>query len=152
MRRRVVITGIGVLSPLGLDSESTWQALLAGKSGIGPITKFDASAYACRIAGEVRGFDPLNFLERKDVRKMDSFTHYAVAATREALDDSGFVLDASNAERTGVFIGSGIGGLALLENQHAALLERGPRRVSPFFIPGMILNMASGQVSASPQD
>jgi 3-oxoacyl-[acyl-carrier-protein] synthase II len=147
MRRRVVITGIGVLSPLGLGSESTWQALLAGKSGIGPITKFDASAYACRIAGEVRGFDPLNFLERKDVRKMDSFTHYAVAATREALDDSGFVLDASNAERTGVFIGSGIGGLALLENQHAALLERGPRRVSPFFIPGMILNMASGQVS-----
>jgi len=147
MSRRVVITGIGVLSPLGLDRESSWQALLAGKSGIGPITKFDASDYACRIAGEVRGFDPLNFLPRKDVRKMDSFTHYAVAATREALDDAGYEIGADNAERIGVYIGSGIGGLALLEKQHKALLERGPRRVSPFFIPGMILNMASGQVS-----
>lgn len=147
MRRRVVITGIGLLTPLGLDRETSWQALLAGTSGIGPITKFDASGYACRIAGEIRGFDPLNFMERKDVRKMDAFTHYAVAATSEALEDSGYRIDAATAERTGVYIGSGIGGLALLEDQHAVLLARGPRRVSPFFIPGMILNMAAGQVS-----
>ena len=147
MRRRVVVTGIGLLTPLGLNRESSWAGLLAGKSGIGPITKFDATDFSCRIAGEVRGFDPHQFLEKKDARKMDSFTHYAVAATKEALDDADLTIDASNAERTGVYIGSGIGGLELLEKQHTALLERGPRRVSPFFIPGMILNMATGQVS-----
>ena len=147
MRRRVVITGIGLLTPLGLDRESSWQALLAGKSGIGPISGFDASDYSCRIAGEVRGFDPLNVMEKKDVRRTDPFTHFAVAATSEALTDAGYEINAANAERIGVYIGSGIGGLQLLEKQHTVLTERGPRRVSPFFIPGMILNMAAGQVS-----
>jgi len=147
MRRRVVITGIGLLTPLGLDRESSWQALLAGTSGIGPITRFDASNHSCRIAGEVRDFDPLTVMEKKDVRKTDPFTHFAVAAAAEALADSGYRISADNAERIGVYIGSGIGGLQLLEKQHAVLTERGPRRVSPFFIPGMILNMATGQVS-----
>ncbi len=147
MRRRVVITGIGAISPLGLDSPSTWNALLAGRSGIGPITKFDASAFSCRIAGEVRGFDPENYLERKEARKMDTFIHYAIAAAGEALTTSGLVIDGRNADRVGTYIGSGIGGLPLLEATHKEFLERGPRRISPFFIPGMILNLASGQVS-----
>jgi 3-oxoacyl-[acyl-carrier-protein] synthase II len=128
MKRRVVVTGIGVVSPLGLDARSTWDALVAGRSGIGPITKFDASAFTSRIAGEVRGFEPERFLDRKDVKKMDTFIHFAVAASKE-------------------YIGSGIGGLRLLEDQHAELLQKGPRRISPFFIPGMIVNLAAGQVS-----
>ncbi len=147
MRRRVVITGIGVVSPLGLDAPSTWEGLLAGRSGVGPITRFDASAHACRIAAEVRGFEPARYMDRKDVRKMDTFIHYAVAATREALRDSGLTIDASNAESVGVYIGSGIGGLPILEETHRELLERGPRRISPFFVPAMILNLAAGQVS-----
>jgi 3-oxoacyl-[acyl-carrier-protein] synthase II len=147
LRRRVVITGIGLISPLGLDAPSTWDALLAGRSGVGPITRFDASAFPTRIAAEVRGFDPERYLERKDVRKLDTFSHYAIAATDEALRDSGFEIGEANADRVGVYIGSGIGGLPLLERQHTELLERGPRRVSPFFIPGMILNLAAGNVS-----
>ncbi len=147
MRRRVVITGVGLVSPLGLDAPSTWEALLAGRSGIGPITRFDASEYPCRIAGEVRGFDPETFLDRKEARKMDTFIHYAIAASKEALASSGLVIDSGNAESVGVFIGSGIGGLPLLERTHQELLERGPRRVSPFFIPGMISNLAAGHVS-----
>jgi len=147
MHRRVVVTGIGLVSPLGLDTPSSWEGLLAGRSGIGPITRFDAADYPCRIAGEVRGFDPERYMDRKDVRKMDTFIHYAVAASREALDDARFTIDAGNAERVGVYVGSGIGGLPLLERQHKELLERGPRRMSPFFIPGMIVNLASGQVS-----
>src|SRR5262245_12712834 len=147
MKRRVVVTGIGVVSPLGLDGPSTWQALLAGRSGIGPITKFDASAFTARIGGEVRGFEAEKYLDRKDVKKMDTFIHYAVAATKEALADASLTIDADNAERTGVYIGSGIGGLRLLEDQHSELLQKGPRRISPFFIPGMIVNLAAGQVS-----
>ena len=147
MRRRVVLTGIGLISPLGLDRASTWEGLVAGRSGIAPITRFDASAYSCRFAGEVRGFDVEKFVERKEARKMDVFIHYAVAASREAVDDAGLPIDPSTAERTGVYIGSGIGGLRLLEETHQELIERGPRRISPFFIPGMILNLASGQVS-----
>jgi 3-oxoacyl-[acyl-carrier-protein] synthase II len=147
MKRRVVVTGIGLVTPLGLDRSATWDGLVAGRSGIGPITRFDASDYTCRIAGEVRGFDPELHLERKDARKMDTFTHYAVAASREALADADFSIDPSHAERVGVYIGSGIGGLPLLEKTHRDLLSRGPRRVSPFFLPGMILNMASGQIS-----
>jgi len=147
MRRRVVITGIGLISPLGLDVGSTWEGLVAGRSGVGPITRFDASGYASRIAGEVRGFDPERWIEKKEARKMDSFTHYAIAASDEALGDSGLRIDESNRDRVGVYIGSGIGGLPMLENQHRELLERGPRRVSPFFIPGMILNLAAGNVS-----
>lgn len=147
MRRRVVITGIGIVSPLGNDAPTTWSALLAGRSGIGPITKFDASAYSSRIAGEVRGFDPERYVERKEARKMDAFTHFAVAASKEAIEDAGFRIEPSNADRVGVHIGSGIGGLPLLERTHVDLLERGPRRISPFFLPGMILNLAAGQVS-----
>ncbi len=147
MRRRVVITGVGIVSPLGLDAPTTWEAMLAGKSGIGPITRFDASAYPSRIVGEVRGFDPEKYLDRKEARKMDTFIHYAIAASKEAIDAGGFVLDGRNAENVGVFIGSGIGGLPLLERTHQELLERGPRRISPFFIPGMISNLAAGQVS-----
>jgi 3-oxoacyl-[acyl-carrier-protein] synthase II len=147
MKRRVVVTGIGVVSPLGLDGPSTWQALVAGKSGIGPITKFDASAFTARIGGEVRGFQPEKYLDRKDIKKMDTFIHYAVAATREAQSDAGLAIDEGNAERVGVYIGSGIGGLGLLEDQHNELLQKGPRRISPFFIPGMIINLAAGQVS-----
>jgi 3-oxoacyl-[acyl-carrier-protein] synthase II len=147
MNRRVVITGIGLISPLGLDTVSTWEALLAGKSGIGPITRFDASDYTSRIAGEVRGFDALEHVDKKEARKMDTFTHYAIAATREALADADFTIDSANCERVGAYIGSGIGGLPLLEKTHESLLDRGPRRISPFFIPGMILNLAAGHVS-----
>jgi 3-oxoacyl-[acyl-carrier-protein] synthase II len=147
MKRRVVVTGLGVVSPLGLDTPSTWDALVAGRSGIGPITKFDAAAFTSRIGGEVRGFEPERFLDRKDVKKMDTFIHFAVAASKEALADAGLALDEGNAERVGVYIGSGIGGLRLLEDQHAELLQKGPRRISPFFIPGMIVNLAAGQVS-----
>lgn len=147
MRRRVVITGVGLVSPLGLDAPSSWQALVAGRSGIGPITKFDASALSTRIAGEVRGFDPERFLEKKEARKMDTFIHYAIAASIEALGQSGLTLGPGNADRVGVYIGSGIGGLPLLERTFHEMIEKGPRRISPFFIPGMIINLASGQVS-----
>jgi 3-oxoacyl-[acyl-carrier-protein] synthase II len=147
MQRRVVISGIGLLTPVGLDMPTTWEALLAGKSGVGPITKFDAEGYACTIAGEVRGFDAAEFLPKKELRKMDLFSHYAIAATREVLADAGAQIDDSNADRIGVYIGSGIGGLGLLERTHRELLAKGPRRISPFFIPGMILNLAAGNVS-----
>lgn len=147
MRRRVVVTGIGLVTPVGLDAPGTWEALLEGKSGIAPITRFDAAEYPCRIAGEVRGFDSDRYLDRKEARKMDTFIHYAIAASLEALGDSGLIVDAAISDRVGVYIGSGIGGLPLLERTHRELLERGPRRISPFFIPGMIGNLASGQVS-----
>ena len=147
MRRRVVITGLGVISPLGLDTPSTWEALVAGRSGIGPIESFDASAFSSRIAGEVRGFVPENYVDRKDVKKMDTFIHFAIAAAKEAMTDSGLVVDDGNAERVGVYIGSGIGGLHLHESTHREYLEKGPRRISPFFIPAMIINLAAGQVS-----
>jgi len=147
VRRRVVITGVGVVSPLGLDAPSTWEALSAGKSGIGPITKFDVSAFSCRIGGEVRGFDPENYIDRKEVKKMDTFIHFAIAASREAMTDSGLKIDSQNDERVGVYIGSGIGGMPLFEETHKLYLEKGPRRISPFFIPGMIVNLAAGQVS-----
>ncbi|HXV75439.1 MAG TPA: beta-ketoacyl-ACP synthase II [Candidatus Polarisedimenticolaceae bacterium] len=147
MTRRVVITGIGLVTPVGLDTTSSWQALLAGKSGIDRITKFDASNLSSQIAGEVKGFDPTAYIEPKEARKMDSFSHYAVAAAKQALDDAGFTIDDGNAERVGVYIGSGIGGLPLLESTYRQILERGPRRTSPFFIPGMILNLAAGHVS-----
>ena len=145
--RRVAVTGVGLVSPLGVGTAETWDALLAGKSGIGPITRFDTAEYPSRIAGEVRGFDPLDYLDKKEVKKSDTFIHYALAATRFALTDSGLAIDEGNAGRVGVIIGSGIGGLPLIEQMHQTLLERGPGRVSPFFIPGLIVNMAAGQVS-----
>jgi 3-oxoacyl-[acyl-carrier-protein] synthase II len=146
-RRRVVVTGVGLVSPLGVGTSCNWEALLAGHSGIGPITRFDASRYPTRIAGEVKGFNPLDYLDKKEVKKSDTFIHYGLAASLFALEDSGLVIDESNADRVGVVIGSGIGGLPLIESMHKTLLERGPDRVSPFFIPGQIVNMAAGQVS-----
>jgi 3-oxoacyl-[acyl-carrier-protein] synthase II len=146
-KRRVVITGIGLVTPLGLGTETNWKALCEGVSGIGPITHFDAAEYTCRIAGEVRNFDPEKFIPKKEVKKMDLFIHYAMAASAFAMEESGLVIDPSNATRVGVIIGSGIGGLPSIERQHAELLKSGPRRVSPFFIVGLIVNLASGQVS-----
>ena len=146
-RRRVAVTGVGLVTPVGLTTRETWESLLAGRPGIGPITRFDASDYACRIAGEVKGFSPERFLEKKEVKKFDTFIHYAVAAAKEALSDSGVGIDESNAERVGVSVGSGIGGLPLIEEMHKTLLEKGPRRISPFFIPRLIVNMSSGLIS-----
>jgi len=146
-RRRVVVTGVGLVSPIGIGTAETWDALLAGRSGVGPITRFDASAYESRIAAEVKDFDPEIWIEKKELKKSDTFIHYAIAASQMAMDDSGLVVEESNADRVGVDIGSGIGGLPLIERMHSTLLERGPSRVSPFFIPGLIVNLAAGQVS-----
>ncbi len=147
MTRRVVVTGLGLITPVGLDTESTWSALLEGRSGAGPITQFDASGYSVRIACEVKGFEPTRWIEPKEARRYDRFVHLAVAAADMALEDSGLEITEANAERVGVVIGSGIGGLKMIEEQHRILTERGPRRVSPFFIPGAIINMCSGLVS-----
>ena len=147
MERRVVITGVGLVSPLGVGTRENWDALLAGRSGIGPITRFDTKDFPARIAGEVKGFDPAAFTPLKDVKKSDLFIHYALAATQFAMEDARLTIDPSIAERVGVYIGSGIGGLPSIERQHAELLEKGPRRISPFFIVGLIVNLASGQVS-----
>ena len=146
-RRRVVVTGVGLVSPLGVGTEITWEGLLEGKSGVGPITRFDATDFPSQIAGEVPDFDPLQFLEKKDLKKTDRFIQLALAASQGALDDSGLVVDEANASRVGVIIGSGIGGLPLIERTHSTLMEKGPSRISPFFIPGLIVNMAAGQVS-----
>jgi len=147
VRRRVVVTGVGLVSPLAVGTQATWEGLLAGRSGVARITHFDPARFPVRIAGEVKGFDPRNYVDRKDVKKSDTFIHFALAASRFALDDSGLAIDAGNADRVGVVIGSGIGGLPLIETTHSILLEKGPDRVSPFFIPGLIVNMAAGQVS-----
>ena len=135
------------MSPLGVGTAVTWDGLLEGRSGIGPITRFDATGYPSRIAGEVRGFNPLDYVEKKEVKKSDTFIHFALAASKFALEDSGLKIDGGNGDRVGVIIGSGIGGLPLIEAMHKTLLEKGPDRVSPFFIPGLIVNMAAGQVS-----
>ena len=147
MNRRVVITGIGLVSSLGIGTAENWAALLAGRSGVTRITRFDVSAYAAQIAAEVKGFDPLNWIEKKDIKKMDLFIQYALAASEFAIDDARLTIDASNATEIGVFIGSGIGGFITIEREHEALLKGGPRKVSPFFIPSAIINLASGQVS-----
>lgn len=146
-QRRVVVTGVGLVSALGIGSEETWEGLLAGRSGIGRISHFDASAFSVRIAGEVKAFDPLRFVEKKDVKKMDVFIQYAVAASGFALEDAGLAITRDNADRVGTFIGSGVGGFATIEREHRVLLESGPRRISPFFIPAIIINLAAGQVS-----
>jgi len=145
--RRVVVTGIGLVSSLGIGTEPNWAALCAGQSGIARITKFDAAQFATRIAGEVKDFDPLQFIDRKDVKKMDVFIQYAIAASQFAMDDSGFVITPELGPRAGVFIASGIGGFTTIEREHKALLEGGPRKISPFFIPSAIINLAAGQVS-----
>jgi 3-oxoacyl-[acyl-carrier-protein] synthase II len=147
LSRRVVVTGIGLISPVGIGTWANWEALCAGTSGIGPITRFDASAFSTRFAGEVKNFDPLQFIEKKELKKMDIFIQLAVAASQFAMDDSGLQVTAENAARVGVFIASGIGGFTTIEREHKALLEGGPRKISPFFIPSAIINLASGQVS-----
>ena len=147
MPTRVVVTGIGAISPLGLDAPSTWQELVAGRSGIAPITLFDASDQDVTFAGEVKGFDPTVAMDRKEARRNDRFVQFAVAAAREALDDSGLEIDEGNRDEVGAIIGSGIGGIATLSEQVQVLHEKGPRRVSPFIVPMMICDMASGQVS-----
>jgi 3-oxoacyl-[acyl-carrier-protein] synthase II len=147
LARRVVITGIGLICGVGNDTGTVWQALLAGKSGVGRITGFDASNFACQIAAEVKNFDPLKFIEKKEVKKMGRFIHFALAASDEALKMSGLEITPENSERVGVHIGSGIGGFDIIEREHSALIEGGPRKISPFFIPAAIINLAAGQVS-----
>jgi 3-oxoacyl-[acyl-carrier-protein] synthase II len=146
-KRRVVVTGLGVISPVGNDVPSAWSALLAGRSGIGPITRFDATALHCRIAGEVKGFDVTSVVSAKEARRLDTFIHYGVAAATEALRDCGLEVTDANRDRIGCVIGSGIGGLPMIEVNHSELLNRGPRRVSPFFVPGSIINMIGGTLS-----
>jgi 3-oxoacyl-[acyl-carrier-protein] synthase II len=145
--RRVVVTGIGLVSSVGIGTGASWDGLLAGRSGIGRITRFDTAGFSTQIAGEVKSFDPLQFVEKKDVKKMDVFIQYAIAASQFAMDDSGLQVTPAIADRVGVFIASGIGGFSTIEREHRALLEGGPRKISPFFIPSAIINLASGQVS-----
>jgi 3-oxoacyl-[acyl-carrier-protein] synthase II len=145
--RRVVVTGVGLLTPLGIGTEATWEGLRTGRSGIGPITQFDAAAFACRIAGEVKGFDPAQYIEKKEIKKMARFIQFAIAAADCALSNSGLRITPENAEQVGVFIGSGIGGFEVIEREHQTLLTHGPRRISPFFITATIINLASGFVS-----
>ena len=147
MTRRVVVTGVGLVSSLGIGTEVNWDALCAGDSGIASITRFDTTDHSVRIAGEVKGFDPLQFVAKKDVKKMDIFIQYAIAAADFAVTDANLVIDPETAARVGVFIASGIGGFSTIEREHKALLEGGPRRLSPFFIPASIINLAAGQVS-----
>ncbi len=147
MTRRVVVTGVGLVSSLGIGTEVNWDALCAGDSGIASITRFDTTDHSVRIAGEVKGFDPLQFVAKKDVKKMDIFIQYAIAAADFAVTDAKLEIDPETAPRVGVFIASGIGGFSTIEREHKALLEGGPRRLSPFFIPASIINLAAGQVS-----
>jgi len=146
-KRRVVVTGVGLVSPLGIGSEETWAGLLAGRSGAAPISLFDASQHSTRFACEVKGFDPLRFLDKKDVKKVDRFIQFAIAAAEFALADGRLEMTAELAPKVGVYVGSGIGGFATIEREHAELLKGGPRRVSPFFIPAAIVNLAAGWVS-----
>ena len=150
-RRRVVVTGLGCITPVGNSVRDSWANILAGKSGIDLITKFDATNFSCKIAGEVKGFNLESYISAKDARTMDSFIHYGIAAAQEAVQDAGLptgeALDEALAERIGCIIGSGIGGLPLIENTHAELTNRGPRRITPFFVPASIINMVAGHVS-----
>jgi 3-oxoacyl-[acyl-carrier-protein] synthase II len=145
--RRVVITGIGLVSPVGIGTDETWQALREGRSGIARIQSFDPGPFACQIAGEVKGFDPGNYIEKKEIKKMGRFIQFAIAATEFALASSGFKVTKDDEERVGVYIGSGIGGFDVIEREYKTYLDHGPRRISPFFIPATIINLASGFVS-----
>ncbi len=145
--RRVVVTGLGLVTPLGTGVEKTWNAICAGESGITRITRFDPTGYDAQIAGEVKDFDPARFIEKKEIKKMDTFIHYAVGAAQLAVDDAGLKVSPEEATRVGVYIGSGIGGLGSIEHYHDVLRAKGPGRVSPFFIPMTIINLASGQVA-----
>jgi 3-oxoacyl-[acyl-carrier-protein] synthase II len=147
IKKRVVVTGIGLVSPLGNTTEETWDGLIAGRSGVDYIARFDTSQHKVRFAAETRGFDPLKFVEKKELKKMDYFIFFAIAASKEALDDSRLKITSENAEEIGVYIGSGIGGFGVFEREHKTMLQDGPDRISPFFIPASIINLASGYVS-----
>jgi 3-oxoacyl-[acyl-carrier-protein] synthase II len=147
LARRVVVTGVGLVSPLGVGTEETWKNLLAGRSGVGPITHFDTSGHSTTFAAEVKNFDPLQFVEKKELKKMGRFIQLALAASEFAMKQSGLSLTPDLADRAGVYIGSGIGGFDVIEREHSALIEGGPRKISPFFIPASIVNLASGFVS-----
>jgi 3-oxoacyl-[acyl-carrier-protein] synthase II len=147
LSRRVAVTGVGLLSSVGIGTEQSWQAIRNGKSGIERITQFDPAAYSCQIAGEVKDFDPAKYIEKKEIKKMGRFTQFAIAASDFALESSGLKITPDIAEQVGVYIGSGIGGFEVIEREHKILLERGPSRISPFFIPATIINLASGFVS-----
>ncbi|MGC2061590.1 MAG: beta-ketoacyl-ACP synthase II [Thermodesulfovibrionales bacterium] len=146
-KRRVVVTGLGLITPLGVGVEKSWEGLIQGKSGIGNITYFDASLFPTRIAGEVHDFNPEDYIETKEVKKMDRFIHFGVAASMMAVQDAGLTISAQNAERIGVCVGAGMGGLPMIEHYHKVFLEKGHRRITPFFIPTLIINMAAGQIS-----
>ena len=146
-KRRVVVTGYSMITALGNDAETSWERMIKGESGVGLITRFDTEGYATKIAGEVKGFDPEKFIEKKEVKKMDQFIHYAVAASKMALDMSELQINDANAHKIGVWIGAGIGGLMTIEKYHTMLLEGGPKKISPFFIPMLLINLAPGQVS-----
>lgn len=147
MKRRVVITGVGAVTPIGNSVDDTWRGICAGRSGISTITKFDTTAYETKIAGEVKNFDPLSFISKKDLRKLDNFIIYALASSQMAIEDAKLTIDNTNAERTGVIIGSAIGGLATMEKEKETILRDGPRRMSPFTIPAVLANLGAGQVS-----
>jgi len=140
--RRVVVTGVGVVSPLGTGNSKNWDALTSGKSGIDFITRFDASDLPVKIAGEVKDFNPENYIDKKEIKKMDLFIQYAMGAAHFAMEDSGLVIDENNAERVGVLVGAGLGGLPTIERYHQALMEGGYKKISPFFIPMLIINLA----------
>ena len=146
-KRRVVITGLGIVSPVGNGIKEAWDNLIHGRGGIGPITRFDASVLPTRIAGEVKNFDPAQWMSPKEVRRMDTFIHYGLAATKMAMDDAGLTVTPENAERFGVNVGSGIGGLPMIEDNIREMVAKGPRRISPFFVPGSIVNMSAGMIS-----
>jgi 3-oxoacyl-[acyl-carrier-protein] synthase II len=147
LSRRVVVTGLGLICGVGNTAEEVWTGLLAGKSGVGPITSFDTALFTCQIAAEVKNFDPLKFIEKKEIKKMGRFIHFALAAATEAMEMSGLKVTPENCENVGVYIGSGIGGFDIIEREHTALMEGGPRKISPFFIPATIVNLAAGHVS-----
>ncbi len=147
MDKRVVVTGMGMVSPLGIGVKENWEAICQGKSGIGPITRFDITDFPSKIAGEVKGFNPEDYVDKKETKKMDIFIHYALASGMMALKDSQLKIDESNADRVGVLVGAGLGGLSTIEKYHTILLEQGPKKISPFFIPMLIVNLAPGQIS-----
>jgi 3-oxoacyl-[acyl-carrier-protein] synthase II len=147
LRKRVVITGLGLVIPIGIGVETAWKNVCEGRSGIGPLTRFDPNGHETKIAGEVKGFNPENYIEKKEIKKMDLFIQYALGAAKEALEDSQLKITPENAEQVGVIVGTGLGGLPTIEKYHQILLEKGPGRISPFFIPMLIANMASGQIA-----
>jgi len=146
-KQRIVVTGVGMITPLGIGVEASWNNLIAGKSGVRKITQFDASAFPTQIAGEVSGFIPEDYIEPKEIKKMDRFIHFSIAAASMAINDAGLKITDGNAERVGVIVGSGIGGLHAIEHYHSVLLEKGPRKITPFFIPMLVVNLAAGQIS-----